>query len=133
MNKDYIETILLKIGTPVSLNGYKYIVDSICLLDKPEWSNPKWSALYDCVANLNYTTSSAVEKGIRKAFQSTRDNCADYNAINHYIGFSYNDNSNSLMQLYKTIKLECDKTKEDRHIIDMFKIALNELISERAI
>jgi len=132
MTRSQIELILIQIGTPVALNGYTYLVDAVMLLDKPEWIHPKWSALYDCVGNLNNVSGKAVEKGIRKALETTRTNCADYNAIEHYIGFCNCSNSNSLMQLHRMIKNEFESDDDPSYLKDMIRKAFYEMIRERA-
>lgn len=106
MDKNKIEAALISMGTPLNLIGYNYIVDIVYLLDQPEWILPKWNSLYYCVANLNNTTPSSVEKAIRTALRITRDRCNNYKNIEHYIGFENCENSNSLMMLHKMIKIE---------------------------
>lgn len=112
MEREVVENVLLSMGTPIRLKGFKYVVDSVLLLDKPEWANPKWTALYGCVGTLNNVNYSTVESAIRTVFRSTRDRNCDYDAINHYIGFDC-DSSSSLMRLYLTIKKETKQQAED--------------------
>ena len=84
MNRTIIENTLIEIGMPTNIKGFKYIVDTVMLLSKPEWKDPKWTALYYCVSQLNNCTACSVEKSIRTALRITRDNCIDYNLIEHY-------------------------------------------------
>jgi len=106
MKREVVEHILIAMGMPVKLKGFKYIVDAVMLLDMPEWKNPKWTALYYKIGVLNNDTESKVERAIRNAFTTTRNKVADYDLIEHYIGFTNCANSNSLIFLYKNIKEE---------------------------
>lgn len=109
MNKLLIEDTLVNIGMPTNIKGFTYIVSIVTLLDQPEWTFPKWSALYYCVGQLYNTTPASVEKAIRHALKTTRDRNSNYSAINKYIGFDNCENSNSLMLLYTKLK------QEERH------------------
>ena len=40
--KRKIEEVLIKIGVPCGSLGFKYITDTILLLDTDEWKNPKY-------------------------------------------------------------------------------------------
>ena len=104
MKKETVENVLIKMGMPVKLKGFKYITDAVMLLDTPEWENPKWTALYYKIGLMNQDTASRVERAIRNAFMTTRNRVADYEAIEHYIGFTNCENSNSIAYLYKNIK-----------------------------
>ena len=104
MKKEMIERVLIEMGMPVKLKGFRYIVDAVMLLDTPEWQNPKWTALYYKIAVMNQDTPSRVERAIRNAFTTTRNRVADYEMIEHYIGFTNCENSNSIVYLYKNIK-----------------------------
>ena len=106
-----IENTLIEIGMPTNIKGFKYIVDTVMLLSKPEWKDPKWTALYYCVSQLNNCTACSVEKSIRTALRITRDNCIDYNLIEHYIGFANCENSNSLTLLYTRLNQSKQKDK----------------------
>lgn len=129
MDEDKTQNTLIKIGMPIGLKGFKYITDAISLLDKPEWKNPKWTALYYAVAKLNNTTSYLVESGIRNALKSTRERNCDYKSIEHYIGFANCENSNSLNLLYTRLKQEECKQKTNDSVF-AFKTALRELLKE---
>lgn len=106
MKRETVEHILIGMGMPVKLKGFKYITDAVMLLDTPEWKNPKWTALYYKIGAMNNDTESRVERAIRNAFLTTRNRVADYEMIEHYIGFTNCENSNSITFLYKNIKME---------------------------
>ncbi len=106
MRKDIVENVLIDMGMPVKLKGFRYITDAVMLLDTAEWQNPKWTALYYKIGLMNHDTASRVERAIRNAFVTTRNRAGNYEAVAHYIGFTNCENSNSLTYLYKTIKKE---------------------------
>lgn len=121
MKKETVENVLIKMGMPIKLKGFKYITDAVMLLDTKEWENPKWTALYYKIGLMNQDSASRVERAIRNAFTTTRTRVADYEAIEHYIGFTNCENSNSIVYLYKNIKRDypedmdvaCKKTESD--------------------
>lgn len=106
MQKDYIENVLKRLGMPMRLNGFTYIMDAVCLLNEPEWKSPKWKSLYRAIAKMNNTSATNVEKCIRTAFKVVRDNPYNYNDIDYYIGYNDTSNSNSLLMLYSRIRAE---------------------------
>lgn len=129
MEVNQIQNVLIKIGMPIGLKGFKYITDAIILLDKPEWKNPKWTALYYSIATINKVTPSLVEAGIRNAFKTTRDRNCNYKSIENYIGFSNCENSSSLNLLYIRLKQEEEKKKINDSTFAL-KAALRELLKE---
>lgn len=109
--KRKIEEVLIKIGAPCGSLGFKYITDTILLLDTDEWKNPKYMALYYFIAKKNNTTDIRVERAIRYCFKKVRDKTQkhfDYELVDHYIGFTNCENSNSLARLYYRIKSEME-------------------------
>ena len=106
MERKTVENVLMEMGMPVRLKGFTYITDAVLLLDTPEWKDPKWTALYYKIAMINHTTPTRVERAIRNAFASTRNRAGNYDILEHYIGFTNCENSNSITYLYKTIKLD---------------------------
>lgn len=106
MKRETVEKALIEMGMPVKLKGFQYIVDAVMLLDTPEWKNPKWTALYYKIGMMHQDTESRVERAIRNAFTTTRNRIGNYEAIEHYIGFTNCENSNSIVFLYKNIKQE---------------------------
>ena len=111
MNQNEIEMTLLKMGIPGSVKGFRYIVDAIMLLDKDDWKDPKWTALYHTVGKMNNTTESRVERAIRSALESVRGKNGNVDEVNKYIGFINCNSSASLMSLYKNIKAEQTATE----------------------
>ncbi len=128
MDKIIIENTFIELGMPPGLKGFPYIVKAIELLDNPEWSNPKWTALYYCISSVYKVTPSSVERAIRNALKVTRDRNANYKLIEEYISFSNCENSNSLMQLYTKLK---HKERNSNCVITKFMIkqALMEIIN----
>lgn len=118
MKREAIEHVLIGMGMPVKLKGFQYITDAVMLLDTPEWKNPKWTALYYKIGVMNHDTESRVERAIRNAFLTTRNRVADYEMIEHYIGFTNCENSNSLTFLYKNIKRDYPEGTEEENEAD---------------
>lgn len=118
MKREAIEHVLIGMGMPVKLKGFQYITDAVMLLDTPEWKNPKWTALYYKIGVMNHDTESRVERAIRNAFLTTRNRVADYEMIEHYIGFTNCENSNSLTFLYKNIKRDYPEGAEEENEAD---------------
>lgn len=106
MNREYVEDVLMKIGIPARVKGFKYIVDAVMLLDEEEWKYPKYTALYYSIAKMNNSTASRTERAIRHAFGIARSSRGDYDMAEHYIGFINCENSNSIASLYRMIKKE---------------------------
>ncbi len=113
MKKEFVEHVLIAMGMPVKLKGFKYIVEAVLLLDTPEWQEPKWTALYYKIARLYGDTESRVERAIRNAFTTTRTRVTNYELIDHYIGFTNCQNSNSITFLYRNIKKEYLKKQQE--------------------
>lgn len=129
MKREAIEHVLIGMGMPVKLKGFQYITDAVMLLDTPEWKNPKWTALYYKIGVMNHDTESRVERAIRNAFLTTRNRVADYEMIEHYIGFINCANSNSLTFLYKNIKRDyLEGAGEEGDTLQSFNTVTAEMI-----
>ncbi|MBO5093940.1 MAG: hypothetical protein J6C33_06240 [Lachnospiraceae bacterium] len=130
MKRETIEHVLIGMGMPVKLKGFQYITDAVMLLDTPEWKNPKWTALYYKIGVMNHDTESRVERAIRNAFLTTRNRVADYEMIEHYIGFTNCENSNSITFLYKNIKRDYPEgtAEEESDTMQSFNAVTSEMI-----
>ena len=113
MKREFVEHVLISMGMPVKLKGFKYIAEAVLLLDTPEWQEPKWTALYYKIARLYGDTESRVERAIRNAFTTTRTRVTNYELIDHYIGFTNCQNSNSITFLHRNIKEEFLKKQQE--------------------
>lgn len=108
INRKYVEDVLLKLGIPANIKGFKYITDAVMLLDEEEWRNPKYTALYYTIGKMNGSTATRTERAIRHAFSVARSCKGDYELVEHYIGFINCENSSSIASLYRTIKYETE-------------------------
>jgi len=99
-----IEDVLIKMGMPIDIKGFRYIIDSIKIFEKTGVDISVTKKLYTSIAKKNKVTPQSVERAIRYAFQTVRKQKYDYETINHYIGFANCNNSNSLRQLYLILK-----------------------------
>ncbi len=129
MKREIVENTLISMGMPIKLKGFQYIVDAVMLLDTPEWKNPKWTALYYKIGTMNQDTGSRVERAIRNAFLKTRTKVADYEMIEHYIGFTNCENSNSISFLYKNIKDENPEPEQEEAVPEELQ-TFNEVTAE---
>ncbi len=112
ISRKYVEDVLLKMGIPANIKGFKYITDAVMLLDEKEWRNPKYTALYYTIGKINGSTATRTERAIRHAFSVARSCKGDYELVEHYIGFINCENSSSIASLYRTIKYESDHSDE---------------------
>lgn len=111
MERVKIENVLLELGVPSSIKGFRYITDAIILLDTEGWENPCWTTLYRTVGELNQTTASRTERAIRHAFDSGRNHCRDTIKLEYYIGM-VNNNSGSLSKLHTRLRQEETEDKK---------------------
>lgn len=81
-----ITEILLDIGIPCHVKGYRYLVTAIgTVLDNPELMNSVVKELYRAVASAHNTTPSRVERAIRVAIECGWDR-GDIDILSHYFG-----------------------------------------------
>lgn len=112
MKRNDVENILIKMGIPAGIKGFKYIADSVLLLNENlDISITK--KLYPEIAQKNKTTASRVERAIRHAFEVARSQRGNYAEVKHYIGFMNCQNSHSLKMLCLKIEQECDENCVD--------------------
>lgn len=103
MNRQKIEDVLIEIGVPVSVKGFRYIVDAILIWDSKK-NVEMTKELYPQIARKNDDTPSKVERAIRHAFEVARKRGKNKEAIKHYIGLDNSSNSESLAMLHLRIK-----------------------------
>ena len=115
MSIDSINTLFMEIGMPLSMKGTKYITD--CLLSIQEKEYLSFYELYEKVAKDNHTTYKNVEKCIRTAFQSCRDNPIDYKLVDKYLGYSRTSNAETLIHLYIKIKAKEESVLSDSNYV----------------
>lgn len=104
MKKKVID-VLIEMGMPADLLGFRYIVDFICLLEEPEWCNCKTTAIYQKVAKMNNSTDSSVERSIRTAFEAVLTR-GDVATVNKYLTRLNTTNGNLLHVLHLRLTQE---------------------------
>lgn len=81
-----IQELLVQLGTPAHIKGYRYIITGLRLVvNKPEIIDAITKELYPQIAEVHSTTASRVERAIRHAVEVTWDRC-DLDVIQHYFG-----------------------------------------------
>ena len=115
MNQKNIEEILLRMGIPASVLGFRYIVDAILFLDKEGTEDLKYTYLYYKIAKKNNSTIERVERAIRHALSIARKKIENHKLVEYYIGFTNTSNSSSLRLFYLRLKEEAiaEEIKEE--------------------
>lgn len=104
MNRKNIEDILLQMGVPANINGFRYIVDAILFMNDEGTWNLKYTYLYYLVAKKYHTSIECVERAMRHAFETARKTENARAMVEHYIGYAHRSNSASLKMLYIRLK-----------------------------
>lgn len=103
MSRNEIENILVEVGVPLNIKGFKYIADAMVLCFDG-WNEAAITNLYEKIARMNGTSAKAVERGIRTAFSGTRKS-GEPEYVIKYFG-KYHQNSRCLRHLYWRLKNE---------------------------
>ena len=83
-----VTEIILQLGVPAHIKGYKYIRDSIILaVNDPDVINGITKVMYPTVAKINSTTASRVERAIRHAIEVAWDR-GNIDVLNAYFGYT---------------------------------------------
>lgn len=104
MIKDRAKDVLIKMGMPSSILGFKYIPDVMELFEAG-YENAKITALYVDIGKKNNSTGSRVERAIRHAFEGVVTN-GPRDIVEKYLSFDNTTNSNMLKLLYYRLKQE---------------------------
>ena len=104
MNRTHIENILLQMGVPASIGGFRYIIDAMFFLEQEGTEDLKYTYLYHLIAKKHNSTVARVERAIRHAFSVARTKNADREMVEHYIGFIHKTNASSLKMFYLRLK-----------------------------
>ena len=98
--RERVQEILMEIGIPANLKGFKYILDIMELFEEDEaWRNAKMMIVYEKVARMNKTNYCRVEKSIRYAF-SNAVTYGDLALVEKYLSVVNVTNGNLLHTLY---------------------------------
>lgn len=129
MNKSCSE-ILLKIGMKQNLKGFTYICEAIDLIDE----DVRLSDVYKEIASRHNTGSCNIEKAIRNAFESARNNLDKYELIDEYLGYDNCSNYSTLIHLKNKIK---NDVKDDEYVEELreyirmkCRIMIDEILAE---
>ncbi|MFR3727712.1 sporulation initiation factor Spo0A C-terminal domain-containing protein [Lacrimispora sp.] len=104
MIKEKTKDVLIKMGMPVSIRGFKYIPDFMELFDAG-YEDAKITGLYADVAKKHGTTGSRVERAIRHSFETLIAK-GRQDLIGKYLSLDNTTNSNMLKLLYYRLKQE---------------------------
>ena len=135
MERKRTEQILLQMGVPCCIKGFRYIADAVEILENDmDVSMTKY--LYPTIASRHATTASRVERAIRHAFEVARSEKGDFDIVNQYIGFMNCTNSASLCSLTMHLKEEAaeeekKKVPKDLSIEEIRKIVREEIKNVR--
>lgn len=127
MNKEKFKKCMLNCGMKLSLNGFSYIVDLMCLINNDYPNLEKWKFYYHKVGQKYSVSEACVEKSIRHALESMRNNLQYYDEIDKYFGYDNCENSASLLKFYNVLKEE--EITKAKNSIDISII--QKLISEK--
>lgn len=108
MNRTKIENVLIDMGIPASIKGFRCIADAVEYIDEHGEEIRVTKELYPDIAKKQRTTAARVERAIRHALEIARSEKGDYKTVEKYIGFMDCTNFNSLVMLHKRIKQECE-------------------------
>ena len=87
--KEMIERMLRRLGVPVHIKGYDYLVDAISLMcDDDTYKSAITKRLYPDIAKKNKTTQSRVERAIRHAIEVGMKR-ADNEYLEEIFSYSY--------------------------------------------
>ena len=104
--RERVQEILMEIGIPANLKGFKYILDIMELFEEDEaWRNAKMMIVYEKVARMNKTNYCRVEKSIRYAF-SNAVTYGDLALVEKYLSVVNVTNGNLLHTLYARVCLK---------------------------
>lgn len=109
MIKDRAKDLLIKMGMPASILGFKYIADAMELFDSG-FEDIKIIALYSEIGRKNDTTGSRVERAIRHSFETLIAK-GRQDLIGKYLSLDNTTNSNMLKLLYYRLKQEETENK----------------------
>lgn len=87
-----VRNILLELGVPCNVQGYRYIKQAVMLMLYDNFNNCITKELYPKIAKMNDTTSNRVERSIRHAIETTFKNI-DTDVSKKYFGNSINPNN----------------------------------------
>ncbi len=112
MMRERVQEILMEIGIPANLKGFKYILDIMELFEEDEaWRNAKMMIVYEKVARMNKTNYCRVEKSIRYAF-SNAVTYGDLALVEKYLSVVNVTNGNLLHTLYAKVAEEQKEEKK---------------------
>lgn len=108
MRRDKTEDVLLKMGIPVGLKGFGYIVDAMEFFEEEGTNVAIINGLYGSIATRRKSTKSRVERAIRYALDTARKSRGHRHTVAHYIGRNNPKNSHALKYLYMMLKRKED-------------------------
>lgn len=111
MDRNRVEDILLSMGIPANIKGFRYIADALEVIEREGCAVGIVKVLYPKVAEMNQATANRVERAIRHAFEIANSDRGDYEVFEKYIGHINTTNGAALTSLYKHIKREEEEEK----------------------
>ena len=119
--RERVQEILMEIGIPANLKGFKYILDIMELFEEDEaWRNAKMMIVYEKVARMNKTNYCRVEKSIRYAF-SNAVTYGDLALVEKYLSVVNVTNGNLLHTLYARVSEEQREEKKANLPLKLFR------------
>lgn len=137
MNQKNIENILLRMGIPASVSGFRYIADAMLFLEREGTDDIKYTYLYHLIARKNQSTIERVERAIRHALSIARKKDVNHDLVDHYFGFIHKSNSSSLKLFYlrlkeeENIKQQSEERKNEKNSEEIKKNIPQRVINRR--
>lgn len=100
MTRETVEKILMELGIPVKVKGFRYIPDAVLLLDDG-WDKAAMEKVYMKIAMVHGDKFQNVERAIRHALTMARKSGRD-NLVRQYLG-EHPQNKASLYFLYYSL------------------------------
>lgn len=106
MERQDIEEVLLNLGMPAGIKGFKYIPEVVMLLDDG-WDKVSMNRVYLKVGTTYGDKMQNVERTIRHALSVIRER-GDKESVNLYLG-KYGNNKNTLHHLCYVLRNDTSK------------------------
>ena len=98
--------VLLKMGMPADIKGFRYITEIMCLYDNDnKLVDGNLMGVYETIAKQNDTTVHRLERCVRHAFSTVLKN-KDLESVKKYLYTPHRKNGALLATLYYRLKME---------------------------
>lgn len=134
LERKVIEKALEEMDAPRSMTGYEYLVDIVYKISTNDYYEMyEFSDIYELVGRKYHKSGEAIYNSVRRFFEKMRNNPADFELVEKYLGFANCENSCTILRFKNQLQSQEININEIQDNERLKKLILEVLLENKSL